>query len=231
MNHQDRYDKITSSECYKLFESAKVRATYLEEKRFAKKMKAPMSQESNARPLVWGKFLEGYAFELLIDYELTSRDTIVHPEIDKWSGTPDGVCKDIVFDIKCPYTRKSFCKLAEIISEVTTLDIKVAKLKKEYPEYYWQLISNTVLTNKPKCELIVYLPKQRELEAIREKANQNGDIELETKIFWIVNSLDDDLPHQPNESEYQSMYRLEFEAPESDKEQLKQEILKSIKEI
>lgn len=223
MNHQDRYDKITSSECYKLFESAKVRATYLEEKRFAKKMKAPMSQESNARPLVWGKFLESYAFDLLIDYELTSQDTIVHPKIDKWSGTPDGVYKDIVFDIKCPYTRKSFCKLAEII-----ISQDVALLKKEYPEYYWQLISNAILTNKPKCELIVYLPKQRELEAIREKANQNTDIELETKIFWIVNSIDDDLPHQPNESEYQSMYRLEFEAPQEEKEHLIDSILRDI---
>jgi hypothetical protein len=226
MNHQDRYDKITSSECYKLFESAKVKASYLEEKRFAKKMKAPMNQESNARPLVWGKFLEGYVFDLMIDYELTSQETIVHPQINKWSGTPDGVKQDIVFDIKCPYTRKSFCKLAEII-----ISQDAALLKKEYPEYYWQLISNAILTNKPKCELIVYLPKQRELEAIREKAMQNGDIELETKIYWIVNSIDDDLPHQPNESDYQSMYRLEFEAPQTDREQLIEEILKGVELI
>lgn len=218
-----RNGKITSSQAYRVMGTPKVKQTYLEELEFSKRMKCSLTQETNARPTTWGKFVEKRVFDLLpIEYKLTSKDTIQHPEIEHWCGSPDGVSKDAVFDIKCPYTRKSFAQLYKMI-ELNDVEY----FKKNFDDYYWQLVSNAVLTNKDKGQLIIYLPYQKELDEIREMCQKNTDIELETKIFWIANSIDEDLPHQPNDSGYENLKIFTFDIPQSDKELLN-ETIKSI---
>lgn len=220
MNHEKRTGNISSSQVYRVMGTPKVLNTYLKELSRAKRMGCYMSSDSSARSLTWGKLVEKRVFDLLpIDYKLTSKDTIVHPEIERYVGSPDGVSTDAVFDIKCPYTRTSFCDLSEIC-EANDVEL----FKKEYPEYYWQLVSNAILTNKSKASLIFYLPYQKELDDIREMAMNNTDVSLESKLFWLANGLDEDLPHQPNESGYNNMYALIFEVTEEEKQSLIEKI-------
>jgi hypothetical protein len=207
-----RNGKITSSQVSRLMGAPKPQATYLEELKIARRMNCRISQETSARPTTWGKLVEKRVFDLLpIDYKLTSKDFIQHHQFEYWGGSPDGVSKDCVFDIKCPYTRKSFAQMYEMME---ANDIQL--FKKEFPEYYWQLVSNAILTNKHVAELIIYLPYQSELEEIRELAANNTDIDLETKLFWIANSIDEDLPHQPNDSGYNNLKIYRFEILDCD---------------
>jgi hypothetical protein len=207
-----RNGKITSSQVSRLMGAPKPQATYLEELKIARRMNCRISQETSARPTTWGKLVEKRVFDLLpIDYKLTSKDFIQHPQFEYWGGSPDGVSKDCVFDIKCPYTRKSFAQMYEMME---ANDIQL--FKKEFPEYYWQLVSNAILTGKQVAELIIYLPYLSELEEIRELAANNTDIDLETKLFWIANSIDEDLPHQPNDSGYNNLKIYNFKILQSD---------------
>lgn len=220
MNHDLRFGNITSSQIHRVVGAPKTKETYLKQIRYERKMKTILSKDGNARSLVWGKFCEKRVYDLLpLEYRLTSQNTLTHKEFDYWRGSPDGVTTDLVFDIKCPYTRLSFCELAEIC-----INENIELFKKEYPEYYWQLVSNAILTNKKLAELVVYLPNQSELVDIREMAMHCDDLELITKIYWIANGIDEDIPHQPNESDYKNLYQFKFEVLESEKEFLTEKI-------
>ena len=110
--------------------------TYVEEKYFETKLKRRLDNESNAKPTSWGKLVERHVFDQLgTEYNLVSKDTIVHPTIELWAGSPDLEKYDdgkTVCDIKCPMTLNSFCTFYEC----TTIDVpfedmpKLLKLQK-----------------------------------------------------------------------------------------------------
>lgn len=218
-NKLERVAHITSSNTWKLFATPAKVKTYLQELAYEKKLGRGLGTESNARPLTWGKFVESRVFELLgLEYSLVSTDTIQHPSIYHWSGTPDGVTKDSVIDIKCPYTMKSFCELVEIIEKKD-----IENFKSEKPEYYWQLVSNAVLTEKTHAELIVYCPFQSELMDIRI-ACDNYEGADQYKLRFIAESSDDELPYILDNGNYKNINIFKFEVPKSDIELLTNKI-------
>ena len=185
--------------------SKKVLETYMKELRYQRKLGRGLNSDHSARPTTWGNLVERRVFDLLpLEYRLTSKETIIHPYIPYWAGSPDGFTDELVYDIKCPYTLKSFCELSELTAE---------NFKEEYPEYYWQLVSNSILTNKTKAELIVYCPYQSELQDIR---NLCEDYDESWKVFWIANSNDSELPYLPEKSEYKNLTKLSFDVSEED---------------
>jgi hypothetical protein len=101
INNIARRGNFTSSEIVALTTLSKDKKsfgapalTYIEEKNFERKLCRSLDSESNARPLVWGKLLEGYWFDLLgLEYTLSSTETDVHPTIKCWSGSKDGMKK------------------------------------------------------------------------------------------------------------------------------------------
>src|SRR5690554_5221146 len=135
---------------------------YIQEKLREYKTGRPIGKESSARPLHWGNFMEGWVFEnkLGIDYKLISKERYYHHEL-RWSGMPDTVMDDCIGDIKNPWTVNSFCDTVDSFGSIEDF-------KKQNPEYYWQLVSNCILTGKHKAELIVHIPYLDELESIRE---------------------------------------------------------------
>lgn len=99
-------------------------------------------------------------------------------------------------------------------------------LKRDFPMYYWQLVSNSILTGKKFAELTVYVPFQDELEDIRNLARrQDEDQELYTFINF---ALDDDLPYLVKEGEYKNLNQIKFEVPEADKMQLTEIVKKAL---
>jgi hypothetical protein len=218
-NKLERVAHITSSNTWKLFATPAKVKTYLQELAYEKKLGRGLGTESNARPLTWGKFVESRVFELLgLEYSLVSTDTLQHDSIAHWSGTPDGVTKDSVIDIKCPFTMKSFCELVEIIESKS-----IETFKSEKPEYYWQLVSNAVLTEKTHAELIVYCPFQSELMDIRI-ACDNYEGADQYKLRFIAESSDDELPYIIDGGNYSNINIFKFEVPVSDMELLTNKI-------
>ena len=198
--------------------------TYIAEKRMERRLRRNLSNESSARPTLWGKLLEGRCFDLLgIEYSLCSQQTIEHPEIPYWLGSPDGYKKTngetTVIDIKCPYTMKSFCQLVDpLMDGLTGIDAinKVRENHKEGGTYFFQLISNAILMNAKWCELIIYCPFESELEDIRTLA-ENYDGADHYKYRFISESPIEEMPYLPDDSLYSNLNIIRFEVPEDDK--------------
>lgn len=200
--------------------------SYIEEKVMEARLGRPLNGDLSSRPTTWGHLVEKHVNTLLdpFEYEYCSDQTIVHPSIDTWAGTPDFLTLKKVVDVKCPYTLKAFCQLADI-----AIAGDVEKLKKEKPEYYWQLVSNGILTGRKEAELISYCPYQSELKAIRELCENEED--SQTKLQWLYFAEDEDLPYLIEERYYQNMYRFVFEIPHEDIEALTEAVQVASKQL
>ena len=220
-----RNGNFTSGEIFNLISEGKEKGTfgkpaltYIQGKNYERRLNRALNSDVSARPTSWI-----HAFGLLdLNYKITSEQTIIHPEHSFWVGTPDGVNAktNTVFDIKCPFTLKSFCELVECKTAE-----ELRENHKDGEKYYWQLVSNAILTNSKFAELIVYCPYKSELEAIRELAsNFDGD---QNKIAWIGFSQDDDLPYLIEGGHYKNLNIIRFEVSEEDKKALTERVIKA----
>lgn len=231
----NRIAKFTSSAISALMSNGKAKGTYgkpfytyVEEKYFETKLKRRLDNETNARPTSWGKLVERYAFDQLgTEYNLVSLETIVHPTIDRWAGSPDLEKYDTdktVCDIKCPMTLKSYCTFAEC----KTIEEAIEK-HRDVEDYYWQLVSNAILTDAKYAELIFFVPNYYDLVTIRDMAsNFDGD---QNKVAWINWSNDDDLPYLTEDSEYKNIHVLRFEVTDEAKAELTMRVKAAIAEL
>jgi hypothetical protein len=227
-----RVGNFTSSEIVALTKEGPAKGTlgkpaltYIEECNIERRLLRSISDEVNARSLVWGKLVEPKAFELLgLEYSLNSNETITHPHISYWVGSPDCFKEDegrTVVDIKSPMTLKSFCIFYDC------REIQEVRAKhKDGEKYYWQLVSNAVISNCKYAELIIYMPYKYELQDIRELASSAPDDEI-YKYFWIINGNDEELPHLLENSYYKNLKIIRFKVPDEDKEFLTERVLMS----
>jgi hypothetical protein len=193
--------------------------TYIAETNMERRLGRSLTDESNARPLTWGKLLEVVAFRHLpFEYELCSDKSITHPIYPYWSGTPDGLADNTVIDIKCPITLKSFCQLVDPLYTASLmgrykLEI-INSIRENHPDgekYYWQLVSNAILTGAQYAELVVFMPYQSELSDIKLMALDQDN------AMWIANAGENDLPYLIEGNYYKNINVIRFEVPQSDK--------------
>jgi hypothetical protein len=213
-----RTGNFTSSEIWKLTTKdrsgkgfGKPALTYIDEKADEAIVGRSLSQNNGSRETAWGTFVETIAFtKLPFNYRLISKDRYKHSSIDNWSGMPDIIYQDCVGDIKCPFTIKSYMNLYKINS--------IKSFKERADEYYWQLVSNSVLTNSTFAELIIYCPYKSELDEIREAAeNFDGD---QNQVAFINWATDEQLPYLPDGGLIENLKIFKFEVPEFDKKML-----------
>lgn len=151
--------------------------------------------EIDAKPTSWGKIGEGFVFgkRLGLEYRMVTGDRLFHPTLPL-SGVPDYLKKEdndtIVCDCKSPYSLEVFCDKIKALGDLGTY-------QDEFPEDYWQHISNSVLLNEngynvSKFEAIIFCPYQDELDEMREMASSAG--ELGDYAKWLVFSTDEQLP-------------------------------------
>ncbi len=206
--------------------------TFIEKKNWERRLGRSLDNETTARPLSWGNLCEGYVFDSIdLSYKLISQETLVHPEYDYWVGTPDATRSDsdtTVADIKCPLTLESFCKLVSpLYLDVPLSGIEAMNyIREKHPDgekFYWQLVSNGCLTGAKYAELIIFVPYQDELEAIRDLAAQTDQDAY--KYFWINNAQDSELPSLIRGGFYKSLNVIAFEIPQEDKELLKNRVI------
>lgn len=210
----------TSSQIYKLMTNGtkgnigKPALTYIEEKKFERELGRSISTEQNARPTSWGHALESYVYNeyLPLEYKLQSNETIIH-STGMFAGTPDIISDKRVGDIKCPWTLLSFMKLKR------SIETGIEELKESHPEYYYQLVSNAILTGKNEAELVVFCPKKSQLEDIRHYVD-NLDTDNPFVYKFIVDCSDEELPYIPDECEIKSIQRIVFEVTEEEKDAL-----------
>lgn len=201
--------------------------TYIEEKNMERKLGRSLTTESNARPLSWGKLLEGVIFDLLsTEYSLVSTDSIPHPTVPNWAGSPDILKADTVGDIKCPITLKSFCQLVQPLYDGLDGIEAMNQVRAEHKEgdtYYWQLVSNACITGMKFAELIVYAPYRSELQVIRSLAEGNRS------VYWLWSAEDNELPYLVDGGYYRNINVIRFEVPQQDKEFLTERVIEASK--
>lgn len=219
----ERVGNFTSSQISKLLTSGDgpfgfgaPALEYIREKRWERKLKRPLMVEVTTRSILWGKFLEERVHNLLpLGYRHVNNVTLDHLVIDCWKGSPDEIneLEDTVSDIKC-YQPKAFCQYVDVLTRAKEQN-DVSIFKKENPDEYWQLVSNSVLTGLSNIEAIVYMPYESELLEIREEAeNYDGDDPWRFRFIYEVDRTE--LAYLPDDSNYKNLNIFRFPVPEED---------------
>jgi len=187
----------------------------------------PISSETDAVPTEWGNALEPFVHELLpTSYEYTSQITAIHPKFDYWAGSADGFNNNgerAVFDTKCPFTRASFHGLVmPLVCGMTGIDAMNAirfgfeyetckfNKHKQGEQYYWQLVSNSVINNCDYAELIVFMPYRSELLTI---------MPIITEIPKL-RYIGDRVPFIEDGGMFKNLNIIRFRVPDADKQLL-----------
>jgi len=205
--------------------------TYIKKKRNEILMNRSSSVQVNTKPLKWGSLMEIVLFqkdEIGRDYRMAHKLTIVHDKIKHFSGTPDLIELGVkIGEIKCYYP-DNFCDLS-----VCLLKKDVELFKKEFPKEYWQCVSNAILCDVDRAEIIVFMPYYDELIDIIEQVEQTNILEsnnLNPTDYWFLQNDDiETLPYLPNNSKMSNINRFEFEVPPNDKKFLISRIEEAIK--
>lgn len=230
-----RNGNFTSSEIFNLLSAdkkgvvgnGKPALTYIAEKNMERRVKLPLENESNAKPLSWGKLLESRINNLLpTDYIIYNDITFVHPEYSFWVGSPDLEKFDTSCDTKCPITRKSFCQLVDPLYEgldgIEAMN-KIIENHKDGFKYFYQIVSNAIIRGKEYGELIVYMPYKSELEAIKNLADGNRN------YYWIWAADNEELPYLEDNGYYKNINIIRFKIPEIEKEKLTKAVINASK--
>jgi len=214
-----RTAKFTSSEIWKLMTDGKKAGdigkpaqTYIKAKQYEHRLQRRLSSNVFSYATSWGQFMENYVNEhhLPPSLKMTSQDFICHPELTHFGGSPDIIAETTVYDIKNPFTLLSFCDMIECLKQ------GVEAFKSEMPEYYWQLVSNAILTDKKRIGLIVFVPYESELVEVWGMA-ENFEPESDPFQFkWIYDSKKEKLPYLIDGGHYQNLNIFEFDLIESD---------------
>lgn len=196
----------------------KAAQTYIDEKRMERRLGRSLHNETNARATTWGSLIENRVFDLLgLEYKLTSKETIVHPDHPIWAGSPDADKVDTVPDFKCPLTLKSFCQLVDPLYQgLTGMDAinKVRETHEDGETYYWQIVSNACIKGYNFGELIIYVPYLAELLEIKEMAHRDQS----GKYKWIDYAEFDELPYLLQDGYYKNLNVIRFAIPQTDKD-------------
>ena len=214
-----RTGNFTSSEIVALMTNGKKEGelsapawNYIKECNMERRLGRPLENEANARATSWGSLVEKHVFHILpLEYSSISHATIVHADFPFWAGTPDSICYEdekTVADIKSPFTLKSFCQLVDSWELGGIAGIRA--YHKDGEKFYWQLVSNAVLTGCTHGELIIFCPYKSELVQIRELA-------LMDDLNWILYADENELPWLYDGGYYKNLYNFRFPIPVEDK--------------
>lgn len=185
--------------------------TYIEEKRKEIRLGRQLQQEKNPRAASWGNFCEKIVFEKLPMKYIKNRkgNRKTHLTLP-WSGEEDFDRDEFVGDFKA-FELNNFCTTHDAASKGWET------LKEECPEIAWQLVSGSVLTGKPKAELILFVPYKAELEMIIQEAKELDD----PRYRWLTFvENEDELPYLLEGRHYKNISHFEFEIPQADRAML-----------
>lgn len=181
-----------------------------------------INREADARPTSWGSLAEKRVFDLLdTEYQLVSKIRLIHPTIKTMTGAPDLLKSNTVGDVKCPVSLELF------IDKIKALKDIEGKYKEDFPDDYWQLVQNSILTDSEYAEAINYVPYLEEIPEIKEMvSNYDGN---PNTVAWIAFVEDEYLPYLIKGKKYQNLNITRFRVSEADKQALLSRIVEASK--
>lgn len=221
----------------------KAAITYINQCNMERRLGRSLDGELDARPVVWGRFVESLLFSMLgDDYTYNSDETLSHPLYPFWLGTPDGEKKGkvkAIAEAKCPYTLESFCKLVQPLYDgfegldginalrngYTAKNGLIQPPHADFETYYWQQVSNCCVKGYDYADFIVYCPYESELEVIQKVAIESGN----PSAYFIANASKNTLPYIKDDGYYKNINIYSFKIPEGDKNILTETVKKASK--
>jgi hypothetical protein len=253
MNPKKRCGNFTSSEIAALMCNGKAKGslgkpalTYIAEKNLERRLGRPINSDTNAKPTSWGSLCEEYVLKKLLgtEYRLCSKQTLNHPTVKCWVGSPDAEKFDdgkTVADVKAPKTLKSFCSLVQPYYDglrgmdwmnalrfgyINKMNGQFIDKHDDGDTFFYQIVSNACITGAKYGEIIIYAPYKSELNAIRELAH-SYDGPNQNKFSWIAWASDDELPWLFDGGYYRNINVLRFEIPVDCKIALHQRVIEA----
>lgn len=231
-----RVGHFTSSNFHKLMSEGKAAGsygkpfnTYIEEKRYERKLGRSLNKEANTYEMTWGKACEIYVLEQLLNtsYQPCSTESLVHPKFPEWTGTPDAFkhLKDgkKIVELKCPFTLLSFCKFAES----ATIDEAIKK-HDDAVKYAWQCRSNCAITGLNDAELIIFCPYEDELDKIKAIATSLVN-EGKYEYKWLMFADNETLPYIHRGGEYRHLHYIDVPLTADDNEKMEARAMEAIR--
>lgn len=162
--NQARIGRFTASEIFKLMTEPRNKAdkeagklsegamTYVHQK-VAEVMTGQPKSESYAYPLVYGKELEPQAIEYFIKKTGFSYEPAMFvPFGDHAGASPDGYINGTDgLECKCPFQSENMVDYLLLTDQFD--------LKRNHPNYYWQVMSGLLFTDKEKWHFVCYDPR------------------------------------------------------------------------
>jgi hypothetical protein len=218
MQDVTRNATFSSSQVYRLMTNGKAANSlgapalkYIKQVRYEKIIGRSIQKEVEAKEMSWGNFNEPRVFRKLgTEYQYVGKQArLFHPDINHFSGIPDFLKGfDTVSDCKCMFSMEKFCDKMVALKDYE-------KFKDEFPEDFWQLVSNLVLLRANGLEInyiesITYVPFQSELEEIR------ADAAFDDSMKWLSWTKDAGLPWLKHGLTYQNITCFRFRVNEQD---------------
>lgn len=235
IENEKRIGNFTSSQIYRLASSLKngeptsAFYSYIEEKIYERALNRSLEMGSYSQSMAWGKFLEKRVNDNLgMEYSLISKTTFEHTKYNFWVGSPDFIVQGIKeAELKC-YQPKNFASYA---TALLTEDTEI--IKEKHPNEYWQMVSNAIILGLPKAEAILYMPYEKEMDEIRELAENPEYLQqigmMPWEVRFIVEKSNSELAVLPNNSKFPNLIKFEFEIPQKDAEFLTKRVLMAAK--
>jgi len=207
--------------------------TYIKEKQIEIRMECSVDLGGGGQAGNWGIFMEDVCHKKLLKrdlgYRKSSRTTELHPDFifsKYWSGS----CDYEYFkgdELTCISEQKSYQKKAFALYTDCILKNETELLKNEFPQEYWQIVSNAIIHNVDFGEAISFMPYESDFEMIKDLAYnyEGGD---EWKYRFIYEGKMDYLPYLKDGGYYKDLNIFRFEIPEADKDFLTERIEKAI---
>jgi hypothetical protein len=232
-NSEMHCGNFSSSEIVRLMGTKKVRETYINEKNLERKLGRGLRKDFYSKDTSWGHLIEYWVLrkKLGTEYSLNSLETIKHPTVDCWVGSPDALKHVIglktVADVK-GLQLKGFCEMVDAYAKGGITEVIYNTDSGE--KFYWQLVSNGCITGVSNGELILACPYKSELEEIKQLA-LDYDGPDPGRFKWIAYAADDELPYLPDGGYYKNLNYLSFPLPSEDKIKLHHQVEDAAKEL
>lgn len=224
-----RVGNFSSSSVYKLVKITgnkfqKPGLTYIQEKAYERMLGRQLANESNATPLSWGNVLEYWVADTVIgglNFKPDSDEESNRLGIEELnlSGALDLLPRkdgNVFGEIKSPYTMKSFIEMV--------LSCEKGTLKEDKPEYYWQMVSNSILSGCTTCELYIYVPYKNDLQDILSENNLEWDSKHPEKVNHSKERLkwlkEDECPYLIEGGRFKDLNKFTFKIPQEDRDLL-----------
>jgi len=192
---------------------------YIAEKNIERKIGRSLFLEKQTRATLTGHYLEQRVHDMLpTSYRLIGKKSLAHPQHPYWVGSPDNDCakESVVGDTKC-YEPKAFTEYVDCLEEAKRTK-NILLFKENFPQQYWQLLSNACILGMDNIEAIVYIPYFSELEEIRQSVLDLDADDDKKKYGFIAYSHYNELSWIADGFGYKNLNIFRFVAPKEDKE-------------